>query len=302
MKNREEELTKEVKEFARQKGADLVGIADPKRLDGSPQGHPSPFKILPEARAVVVIAKRFPHGAIESPHPPMDGPIEDIEVAHGGVYVSTYMTLNYMLFHIGFEIANFLEIGKRYISAPISPTVPRDEVKWVGTISMRKAAEEAGLGEIGVSQLLLTPQWGPRVRFAAVITSAPLLIDGPKLVGKVCLHCNKCVEACPVSALSPRDDAGADGKDRTINYNRAKCVWGAAFGFYKASGGKQPPDEWANVKSLTEMTDLMPKYREMYPVVGRYQNQSLKVMGYPNCCSCMQYCQIGVKARKRDVG
>jgi epoxyqueuosine reductase QueG len=298
--SREEMLTKEVKKFALRAGADLVGIADPARLDSSPHGHPSPLRIMPGAKSLIVVAKRFPHGAVDVPHPPMDGPIEDLEVVHGGAYVTTYMTINYKLFELTYEIANFLETAKRYLASPISPTVPRDEIKWVGTISMRKAAEEAGLGEIGVNQLMLTPEFGPRARFAAVLTTAPLVIDGPRLKGKVCVHCFKCVKACPVHAIEERPADPPADYDRTSNYNRKKCIWGAAFGFYKASNCQQPPDEWANAASLPAMTALIPKYREMYPKVVGYMNQSLKVMGYPNCDACMQHCQIGVDARKRD--
>jgi epoxyqueuosine reductase QueG len=300
--SQEEMLTKEIKDLAKRLGADLVGIADPKKLDASPHGHPSPLRIMPSVRSVIVVGKRFPHGAIDVPHPPMDGPTEDLEVVHGGAYVATYMTINYKLFNLGYEIANYLETAKKYLAAPISPTVPRDEIKWVGTISMRKAAEEAGLGEIGVNQLLLTPEFGPRARFAAVLTNAPLVIDGPNLKGKVCLRCYNCVKACPVHAIQERPTDVPEDYDRTSNYNRKNCIWGAAFGFYKASNCQQPPEEWQNAPSLQAMTALMPKYREMYPKVATYSNMSLKVMGYPNCDACMQHCQVGINARIRDFG
>jgi len=299
--NYEERLTREVKDFAKRVGADLVGIADAKRLVGSPQGHSSPLRIMPKSKSIIVIAKRFPHGAIDVPHPPVDGPIEELEAVHGGCYVATYMSINSKLSEMSYEIANFLETEKKYLASPVTPTMPRDEVRWLGTISLRKAAEEAGLGDIGVNQLVLTPQFGPRCRFAAIITNAPLVIDGPKLRGKVCTHCFKCAEACPVKAIEKRPNDLPENYDRLTNYSLVKCMWASATAFYKVSGCQQPPGDWANAKTPQEVATIRPKYVEKYPKVVAYQNLSLKVSGYPNCDVCMGHCEVGINSRKRDM-
>ena len=64
-------------------------------------------------------------------------------------------------------------------------------------------AVQAGLGEDARNQLVITPEYGPRLRFSKIFTDMPLEIDQPKRPGvaKFCDICTKCVDACPVKAL-----------------------------------------------------------------------------------------------------
>jgi reductive dehalogenase len=71
-------------------------------------------------------------------------------------------------------------------------------------------AIDAGLGELGRQGILITPQYGPRVRLAKVITDLPMAYDQPIRFGvkEFCDVCGKCARACPVQAIShgPQDD------------------------------------------------------------------------------------------------
>jgi len=64
-------------------------------------------------------------------------------------------------------------------------------------------AMQAGLGELGRSGLLVTPQFGPRVRISKVITDLPLLADAPLEFGvtEFCNVCKKCADMCPSQAI-----------------------------------------------------------------------------------------------------
>ncbi|MEZ5714122.1 MAG: reductive dehalogenase domain-containing protein [Paracoccaceae bacterium] len=64
-------------------------------------------------------------------------------------------------------------------------------------------AVQAGLGEYGRNQMVITPEFGPRLRFSKIFTSLPLAHDGPRRPGvaKFCDICTKCADACPVKAL-----------------------------------------------------------------------------------------------------
>ena len=64
-------------------------------------------------------------------------------------------------------------------------------------------AIQAGLGEYARNQLVITPEFGPRLRFSKIFTDMPLEPDHPKRPGvsKFCDICTKCVDACPVKAL-----------------------------------------------------------------------------------------------------
>ena len=64
-------------------------------------------------------------------------------------------------------------------------------------------ALQAGLGEYARNQLVITPQFGPRLRFSKIFTDIPLAFDAPKKLGvaEFCAICTKCADACPVKAL-----------------------------------------------------------------------------------------------------
>jgi Uncharacterized Fe-S protein len=64
-------------------------------------------------------------------------------------------------------------------------------------------AVKAGLGEYARNQLVITPEFGPRLRFSKIFTDLPLTHDAPKPLGvkAVCDICTRCADACPVKAL-----------------------------------------------------------------------------------------------------
>ncbi len=64
-------------------------------------------------------------------------------------------------------------------------------------------AIKAGLGEYARNQMVITPEFGPRLRFSKVFTNLPLAHDTPKPKGvrAFCDICTKCADACPVKAL-----------------------------------------------------------------------------------------------------
>lgn len=64
-------------------------------------------------------------------------------------------------------------------------------------------AVKAGLGEYGRNQMVLTPEFGPRVRFSKIFTDLPLAVDRPRALGlkAYCEGCDICARACPVKAL-----------------------------------------------------------------------------------------------------
>lgn len=64
-------------------------------------------------------------------------------------------------------------------------------------------ALKAGLGEYARNQMVITPEFGPRLRFSKIFTSLPVAADVPKKLGvaEFCNICTKCADACPVKAL-----------------------------------------------------------------------------------------------------
>ena len=64
-------------------------------------------------------------------------------------------------------------------------------------------AIKAGLGEYGRNQMVITPEFGPRIRFSKIFTDMPLQHDRPNKPGirQFCEICSKCADACPPKAL-----------------------------------------------------------------------------------------------------
>jgi len=99
----------------------------------------------------------------------------------------------------------------------------------------------AGLGEMGLHGIALTPEYGARQRFLAIITDAPLqqdsLYQGPAL----CQKCEKCIQACPVSALHSEKRVLIEIEGKTFesaSLNRLRCDWAKRYGLVGEAGPK----------------------------------------------------------------
>jgi len=69
-------------------------------------------------------------------------------------------------------------------------------------------AIDAGLGELGRNGLLITPQYGPRVRLCKIFTDLPLEPDRPIEFGvkEFCKKCKLCAKYCEAGAISMDDE------------------------------------------------------------------------------------------------
>ncbi len=197
--------------FARAQGAALVGVAGVDRFSGAPRGH-RPIDIMPEARSVVSVAIRLPSRLVDwegllakSEVMPNNDVRWEVESAHWYGRVG-YEAMNIKLEGLGLSLSLYLEErGFVSLSFPATYAHHADIMKkipgYFAPFSHRHAAVLAGLGEFGFNNLLVTPQYGPRVRLMSVLTSAQLepdpLLDTPVCLGESCL---KCVEACGVPA------------------------------------------------------------------------------------------------------
>ncbi len=68
-------------------------------------------------------------------------------------------------------------------------------------------AIQAGLGEYGRNGLLITEDFGPRVRLGKIFTNLPMQADKPVSFGvkAFCNDCRRCADSCPVKAI-PQDE------------------------------------------------------------------------------------------------
>lgn len=84
-------------------------------------------------------------------------------------------------------------------------------------IDFGKAAKACGIGERGRSGKILSPKYGPYIRYCFIITDAPLTIDQP-LNTPVCDNCGECMKACPGKAI---DENGLDTWQCSVYYKGA---------------------------------------------------------------------------------
>jgi epoxyqueuosine reductase len=196
------DLLHEVREFCRNRGADLFGIASADVLnERAPEGR-RPKDLLYEAKVSVVIGIRW-----------VDALIDGIPEVRS-LYSRFMLAITWKFDILTMDLARFLQ-ERGYSSLPIPNGDPYDLKELVGCISHKHAAAVAGLGEFGLNNLLLTSEYGPRQRFSQVLTEAPLQADHPSILN-LCKNMTPkcemaCIRTCPARAIPAADlkDAGA---------------------------------------------------------------------------------------------
>jgi epoxyqueuosine reductase QueG len=110
-----------------------------------------------------------------------------------------YQIVNPRIDSISLMLAQSLDkAGFQAFVVPSSQTVDRTGL--TGVFSHKLAAHLAGLGWIGKSALLITPEHGPRVRWGTVLTDAPLETGMP--MDEMCRDCDACVKGCPAHVFT----------------------------------------------------------------------------------------------------
>jgi epoxyqueuosine reductase QueG len=131
-------------------------------------------------------------------------------------YLYHYRELNRLLDHTTLKLALFLE-EEGYKALPIPASVIVDWQNLKGEFSHKLAGYLAGLGWIGRSSLLIHPKYKAKLRYASLLTNAPLENALPdKLWDFGCENCNKCVIACPANAIS--------FKEENIEFSKEVCL------------------------------------------------------------------------------
>ncbi|MDQ7782888.1 MAG: 4Fe-4S binding protein [Desulfomonilaceae bacterium] len=180
-------LNEAVREIALKNGADLVGAV---KVSDLPEHLDSIATMLPSARSVVVTAAKHSLAAIRS----KVNQLAQFDTIHA--YDECGRAAH--------KVSRLLE-SNGFPSAAVPAFIPIDMDEpgrgMRGEICWRRAGVRAGLGSYGENGLLITRQFGSAIRLSGLVTSAELDSDLP-LRDDVCDHCMRCVEACPVHALS----------------------------------------------------------------------------------------------------
>ncbi len=253
-----DQLTSALKEHARKNGADLIGIASIERFAAvAPQYHPA--SIFPEARSVVVVGRRITRGTLR-------GVEEGTQLGIYNMYGVDWLDNRFVALTT-FRLAEFLE-DNRWEAVPLAPLPAQIPPSGIPVrpgapapnvlIDIEQAAVRAGLGEIGYCGIFLSPQFGPRQRFQAIITDAVLEPD-PLLAAPVCTRCQDLAKICPLGALhsdgeTMLDIAGKKMPVACIDHSVCRsCKNGARLSPYHKD---VPPDRLAALCTRTCIVQL----------------------------------------------
>ncbi len=174
----------EIKRLARFFGADLVGITEiderwhythrPDTRSMTPVDDPLPAGMT----HVIVMAHAMDFDLVETYPSALAGASTGREYSHEAAIVIQLATY---IRNLGFEAV--ASMNDTALAIPY--------------------AIKAGLGEYGRNQMVLTPEFGPRVRFSKIFTNLPLAADAPRRPGLAayCEGCTICATSCPPRAL-----------------------------------------------------------------------------------------------------
>jgi epoxyqueuosine reductase QueG len=180
------ELSSEiVKKYGLNAGASVVGIATAGDFGSAPEGY-KPLDVLEGCLSVIVLGFPVPKEAI----------LEDNTIG----YIDIRNAINEKMNNAAKDVAKRIKADGYKTKAISGMGGKWIDGKTFGTISLKHAAELAGLGVITRNYLLTNPQYGNLLWFSAVLTDADLTPD-KKAPDIDCESCNICVETCPAKAL-----------------------------------------------------------------------------------------------------
>jgi len=191
-----EDASNKVKKAARFIGASLVGITDydplwtyaqliKASMEDEESGMEAPrFEIFApefpfEPKSVVVIAVEMDYKAMACSPSSLEGASTGLGYSH--------------MAEVGYSVSTFIrQLGYKSFANgnDVSLSIPY--------------AIAAGLGELGRHGMLITREFGPRVRLVKVFTELELKPDKPKTFGvwEFCKSCKRCADSCPSEAIS----------------------------------------------------------------------------------------------------
>ncbi len=180
-----EENAADIKQAAKVFGADLVGVTF---LDErwvythkySREHENETTRDLPEGlTSAIVVCHEMPHDLLQTVPSALSGTATGVGYSRD---VVTLLALAQYVRNLGYRA--YASMNDTALSIPL--------------------AIKAGLGEYGRHGMLITRDFGPRVRIGKVFTDLPLAHDRPRPFGvrEFCERCRKCSDACPPRAIA----------------------------------------------------------------------------------------------------
>lgn len=187
-------MVKQLSQLAKGMGADVFGTSDVSKHV------PERFSSTPYAITIGLHLSETVMDEVKS------GPTK--------LYFHHYRTANAYLDRCALECVMWLQRhGYDALAIPASQTTSTQGI--AGDFPHKTAASLAGLGYVGKSALFITREFGPRVRFATVLTS--LELPAQPMLTSECGDCELCVRACPCGAITGKSFAPGVCRDDLVD-------------------------------------------------------------------------------------
>lgn len=223
-----------IKNKAKEFGADIVGIGNINLFKNTPPQR-DPRMILPAAKCVVGCGFRVPRALYQT----MNSQSQFFNYTQLGVKYIDEEFAEIFLLKMGALIENegydaclqrnvsnlrvkgdkttnpeLIDTYELVYAEPVEAGKPAPDI----IMDFGRSAEICGLGSVSVKGSVITPEFGPFVRFVFIVTDAPLECD-PPFENNLCDECSECMRACPGNAIDMR--TGLDTWQCAVYYRGA---------------------------------------------------------------------------------
>lgn len=195
-----------LKRRARSWGASLVGVADLERLRGI---ETEPAELFDGFSRAVSMAVRL-----------SDPVLDAITDRPTPLYSQHYQKVNALLDELALRASLAIQqAGGRALPLPASQIL--DASRLTSYVSHKAVAVAAGIGWQGKSLLVVSPQFGPRLRLVSVLTDLPLTPDEP--LKNRCGSCTACADACPAAAIRGASTSSHyESREEALHFERCR--------------------------------------------------------------------------------
>ena len=179
--NLEEKNSREIEEFLKSKGAEVVGFASLEGIKNVPKEYPNSILIG------IPIEKEA---------------LKTIYTDDQSIYVESMKSLALKLNEIVLEGEDYIKENMHYNALAMSrERVAKDFEGLASKIPHKTTGTRSGLGWIGRCALLISPKYGAALRLSTILTDMPIKVGTP-IDDSLCDDCTDCQDACPVDAIN----------------------------------------------------------------------------------------------------
>lgn len=179
--NLEEKNSREIEEFLKSKGAEVVGFASLEGIKNVPPEYPNSILIG------IPIEKEA---------------LKTIYTDDQTIYVESMKSVALKLNDIVLEGEEYIINTMNYNALAMSrERVAKDFEGLASKIPHKTTGTRSGLGWIGRCALLISPAYGAALRLSTILTDMPIKVGTP-IDDSLCDDCTDCQDACPVDAIN----------------------------------------------------------------------------------------------------